>query len=201
MSRVSERRARKALELRSRLVKCAAALITTRGYEATTMEDIGECADVSRATVFNYFSRKEEIVLAWFDGRRSELAEYLAQSRQSPAGTVDELRRAFRALAHIFEVDPKTGQSMVRAWLQAGGPLLTPTSDTTHLLADIIRAGQERGDISSQTDADCAGLLLFDAYIGVLNRWAAQNHSPQDLEKNLLTVLEIVLRGIAAPVS
>ena len=198
MSRVPARRARKALELRARLIECAAALIAARGYEATTMEDIGECADVSRATVFNHFPRKEDLVLAWFDSRRTELAGLLAHRK---LGTASELRRAFRALARIFEDDPKTGRGMVRAWLQAGGPLLTPTSDTTNLFADIIRAGQERGDIARQTDADRAGFLLFDAYIGVLIRWANAKHSPPDLEKNLLKVLELILKGIVAPAS
>ena len=90
---------------------------------------------------------------------------------------------------------------MVRAWLRAGGPLLAPDSDTTRLFADIIRAGQERGDIPRQTDADRAGLLLFDAYLGVLYRWATAGHSPLSLEKNLLQVLELVLKGIATPKS
>ncbi len=126
MSRVSGRRARKALESRDRLIECAAALIADRGYEATTMEDIGECADLSRATVFNHFPRKEDLVLAWFDRRRAELAGLLAPGKPRPRGTTSQLRRAFRALARIFEDDPKTGRGMVRAWLQAGGPLLTP---------------------------------------------------------------------------
>jgi len=201
MSRPPGRRARKAFELRDRLIECAAALIAARGYEATRMEDIGESADVSRATVFNYFLRKEDLVLAWFDRRRAELASQLARGNQLPRSTVSELRRAFRALARIFEDDPKTGRGMVRAWLQAGGPLLAPASDTTRLFADIIRAGQEHGDIARQTDADQAGFLLFDAYLGVLYRWANAKHSPPDLEKNLLKVLELILKGIAAPAS
>jgi hypothetical protein len=90
---------------------------------------------------------------------------------------------------------------MVSAWLQAGGPLLTPDSDTTRLFADAIRAGQERGDISRGTDADRAGRLLFDAYVGVLHRWVTAKHQPEDLEKSLLAVLDLLLRGIAAPPS
>lgn len=199
MSSPAGRRARKSFESRDRIVECAAALFGARGYEVTTMEDIGECADVSRATVFNYFPRKEDLVLAWFDSRRADIAGVLAPSEERPHDTPDRLRQAFRALARIFKNDPKNGRGMVRAWLQAGGPLLKSDSDTTRLFAAALRAGQERGDISRETDPDCAGRLLFDAYLGVLYRWVTAEHPPEDLEKSLLAVLELVLRGIASP--
>jgi len=199
MSIATSRRARKALESRDRIIECAAALFAVRGYQATTMDDIGERADVSRATVFNYFPRKEDLVLAWFDRRRADLAGVLAPSDNRSRATADQLRQAFRVLARIFRSDPKIGRGMVRAWLQAGGPLLTPDSDTTRLFADVIRTGHERGDIARDIDPDGAGYLLFDAYLGVLIRWVTAKHPPPDLEKNLLAVLDLVLRGIAAP--
>jgi AcrR family transcriptional regulator len=201
MSSPTGRRARKSLEARDRIVECAAALFGARGYAVTTMEDIGECADVSRATVFNYFPKKEDLVVAWFDRRRADFAAALAPSDDRPRDTSYRLRQAFRALARIFKDNPENGRGMVSAWLQAGGPLLTPDSDTTRLFADAIRAGQERGDISRETDADRAGRLLFDAYIGVLHRWVTAKHQPEDLEKSLLAVLDLLLRGIAAPPS
>jgi AcrR family transcriptional regulator len=184
-----------------RIVECAAALFGARGYTVTTMEDIGECADVSRATVFNYFPKKEDLVVAWFDRRRADVAGAFAPRDDRLHDTSHRLRRAFRALARVFEDTPKNGRGMVRAWLQAGGPLLTPDSDTTRLFAAAIRAGQARGDISRETDADLAGRLLFDAYIGVLHRWVTAKHQPEDLETRLLAVLDLLLRGIAAPPS
>ena len=58
---------------KERIVECAIALFAERGYGATTMGDIGEGADVSRATVFNYFPRKEDIISEVFRRRREEL--------------------------------------------------------------------------------------------------------------------------------
>ena len=201
MSSPAGRRARKSSESRDRIVECAAALFGTHGYEATTMEDIGKCADVSRATVFNYFPRKEDIVLAWFDRRRADFANGLLPSDGRSHDTTKRLRRAFRALAHIFTDDPKNGRGMVRAWLQAGGPLLTPESDTSRLFSAVIQDGKKRGDISRKIDPDRAGRLLFDAYSGVLCRWVNAREKPEDLEKSLLAVLDLVLRGMAAPTS
>jgi AcrR family transcriptional regulator len=187
------------MESRDRLVQSAAALFAERGYEATSMNDIGQLADVSRATVFNYFPRKEDLVIAWFDNRRADFADALAETADSPEGTSDRLRRAFRALARVFEDDPKTGRGMVRAWLLAGGPLLTPESDTTRLFAAEIRRGQQRGDVSSEIDPNRAGQLLFDAYLGVLFRWVTPKQRVPHLEDTLLATLDLLLSGIEGP--
>src|SRR5262249_14869271 len=151
---------------------CAATLFADRGYEATTMDDIGKRADVSRATVFNYFPRKEDIVIAWFDRRRADFASVLAQTEAAQRDTLERrLRRMVKALAPPFEDDPKIGRGMVRAWLLAGGPLLTPESNTTQMFVAAIRRGQERGDVARDTDPNRGGQLLFDAYLGALLRW------------------------------
>ena len=196
MSRELGRRERKKLETRDRLVDCAATLFTERGYDATTMDDIAECADVARATVFNYFGRKEDLVLAWFDGRRGELAELLAEGVEPATDAASRLRQALRTIARFFTHDPATGRAMLRAWLQAGGPMLSPESETSHIFASIIRSGQREGDVPSDVDPDRAGLVLFDAYLGVLNRWVHDEDSGPSLEHDLIATLDILLGGI-----
>ena len=130
MSSALGRRERKKLETRDRVVDCAATLFTERGYDATTVEEIAECADVARATVFNYFGRKEDLVLGWFDRRRRELAGVLAADPEEGTGTAGRLRHALRTIARFFTHDPATGRAMVRTWLGAGGPILRPSSET-----------------------------------------------------------------------
>ena len=196
MSSDLSRRERKKAESRERMVACAAALFAARGYDATTMEDIGQCADLSRATVFNYFPRKEDLVVAWFDGHRADIAGLVAASEELRDDPTSGLRAVFRAFAHIFEEDPRIGRGMVRSWLQAGGPLLTPESGTTRLLAGVVRAGQERGGIAREVEPDRAGLVLFDVYLGVLYRWVTAEHDRSNLEEELVAALDLVLEGM-----
>ena len=191
------RRERKKLATKDRIVECAIALFASRGYDATTMEDIGECADVARATVFNYFARKEDIVTEWFVRRRADLAKTLAAAEQQTTDTYSRLRHTFHAVARVFEDDPTTGRTVVRAWLRAGGPLLPgDTSETPAVFADIIRSGQQQGDIPPDVDATRAGLVLFDAYLGVLYRWVGDDEGQFGLDDNLVATLDQVLAGI-----
>jgi AcrR family transcriptional regulator len=190
------RRERKKLQTRDRLVECAVALFASQGYDSTTMEDIGECADVSRATVFNYFARKEDIISEVFTRRRAQLAELVAEAKEATDGAPDRLRRALGGLVRVYEDDPATGRATVRAWLRAGGPLLPDASASADLFADVVRSGQQQGDIRPDLDATRAGLVILDAYLGVLYRWVGDEDGRFALGENLMATLDMVLAGM-----
>lgn len=64
------------------------------------------------------------------------------------------------------------------------------------MFATTIRSGQREGDIAADIDPDRAGLVLFDAYLGVLYRWANDEDDRFPFEQNLIAALDILLAGI-----
>ncbi|MEO3829359.1 TetR/AcrR family transcriptional regulator [Actinomadura sp. B10D3] len=190
------RRERKKLQTKERIVDCAVALFASRGYDSTTMEDIGEGADVSRATVFNYFARKEDIVIEVFARRRARLAEIVAEAMEQTDATPGRLRRALTGLARLNQDEPAAGRAIARAWLRAGGPLMPNATDSAALFTDIVRTGQRQGDVPPDLDATRAGLVILDTYLGVLFRWVDDEDGRYDFEENLLATLDLLLTGI-----
>jgi AcrR family transcriptional regulator len=67
-------------------------LFLERGFDATTIEDITEAADVSKRSFFDYFPSKEEVVFAWQDSFADRLmATVLARPKaEPPLKTVEE---------------------------------------------------------------------------------------------------------------
>jgi AcrR family transcriptional regulator len=56
------RRERKKSRTRDELIRAAVKLFQQRGFEATTVDDIVEAADYSRATFFRHFPAKEDVL-------------------------------------------------------------------------------------------------------------------------------------------
>ena len=60
---MGELRESKKKETRQRISDTATALFYVHGFEAVTVDEIAVAAKVSKMTVFNYFARKEELIL------------------------------------------------------------------------------------------------------------------------------------------
>ena len=58
-------RERKKQRVTERIISAASELFKTCGYHPTTMDDIADKAEISRATLFNYFPTKEALLLPW----------------------------------------------------------------------------------------------------------------------------------------
>ena len=76
-------RERKKLRTRRLIAETAVRLFAERGFEAVPVAAIARAAEVSEATVFNYFPTKEDLV---YQGMEAFEAELLAAVRDRPGG-------------------------------------------------------------------------------------------------------------------
>lgn len=185
--------------MRQRLYESAMFLFAEKGYNDTSIDDIADKADVARATVFNYFKRKDEFLDAWTARRQESLREIIAQSRSRHTSTHEQLRQCMKVLATANEDGFTIARTLVPAWVQAGRPI-TEEPYTAVIFAEIIARGIAEGEIKDSVDSELAGNLLRDVYLGTLYRWiggkAADHHF--SLDDHLLTLLDLLLKGIAA---
>jgi AcrR family transcriptional regulator len=56
------RRERKKAEVRARISESATAMFLERGFDAVSVSEVAEAADVARPTVFAHFARKEDLL-------------------------------------------------------------------------------------------------------------------------------------------
>lgn len=100
MSEPTTRRTRKRLATRQAISNVATRLFWQRGFDAVTVDEIAEAADVGRMTVFNHFPRKEDL---FFD-REAEGREVLRTALRSREAGVAPIE-ALRSLAHRLVAD------------------------------------------------------------------------------------------------
>lgn len=79
---------------RQRISDVATALFVARGFDAVTVAEVAEAAEVSKMTVFNHFPRKEDLLL----DRGPEAAALMRDALADRADTMPPLA-ALRALA------------------------------------------------------------------------------------------------------
>ena len=90
------RRERRRLEVRARVLDAAWDLFEAQGYDATTVAQICEHADIAYGTFFNHFSEKQEVLRMMADRAITRLEEML-EDLAKQGGTIEE------QLVELFE--------------------------------------------------------------------------------------------------
>ncbi|MDL5159665.1 TetR/AcrR family transcriptional regulator [Actinomycetospora termitidis] len=184
-------RTRRRLATRERLYEAAVALITERGYEVATFDDIAARAGTSRRSCFNHFASKSDISLEWARRRRARAAE--AVRAASPQGPLDGLRVYFHELAVVTEDRPVETREMLLGFLYAGGPVFHRTP-----MAQELRAWLADESPETVTRLDVAAEILYDVYLGVLWRWIRDDSPPPGaFLRELDVAVDLVIRGLA----
>jgi AcrR family transcriptional regulator len=86
-----DRRTRKRLATRLSISDAATRLFFERGFDAVTVDEIAEAADLGRMTVFNHFPRKEDMFFDLDEEGRETLREALRQ-RDPAISPIETLR-------------------------------------------------------------------------------------------------------------
>ncbi len=104
-------RERKKARTRAAIQEHALRLFRERGYEATTVEQIAEAAEVSPSTFFRYFGSKEEVVI--YDALDPILiAAWRAQPKE--LAPIPALRRAMTEVFGNLTPSPTRGYAGAR---------------------------------------------------------------------------------------
>ncbi|WP_405719894.1 TetR/AcrR family transcriptional regulator [Streptomyces sp. NBC_01537] len=188
------RRERKRQQVRDQLYAAALHLFVAQGYEATTMEQIAETADVARATVFNHFSQKVGFLEEWGARRRTRVAEILGSQHAEDLPVGDRLRRYLREMADLNTASRAETTVLMDASARFGRLLQDPSLEIE--LARIVEQGRQRGEIRHGVDPDQAGALLAASYFSAILRWIREEPAPFDLHERLHSTLDIILLGI-----
>lgn len=140
-------RERKKAATRTLIADAAVRLFAERGFEAVTVAQVARAADVSEATVFNYFATKESLFYSQMEAFEDTL---VAAVRDRPPG--EAVLTAFRRV-----IDDGTTRLA-----------LDPTADAIALAAGIVAASptlqvRER-ELIAEATGELAALLAAEGH-------------------------------------
>jgi AcrR family transcriptional regulator len=193
-------RERKKRATRIAIRDAAMALFAREGFAGTTIEEIAEAADVSRATVFHYFPTKEEIVFG--DGSLA-IEELGRRLRERPAGetTITVVRAWLDELVGWFEPELVVQQRLAREVPVIGARRLQLFGEAERHIAESLEAelgeGQQlAGRLAAAALA--AGLRVAEETAAVRMQEEDRALSPDEVTALLDGAVAFAEAGIAA---
>jgi AcrR family transcriptional regulator len=129
---------RRTARSRRALHEALIALILRKGYDAITVQDLIDEADIGRSTFYAHYTGKEDLLRAGFEALRADLADAQRRAeaaRASRADTVTSWPLAF-SLA-LFE--HACGHRHVYRALISGRGGAIATSEMRRVLSDVVR--------------------------------------------------------------
>lgn len=190
----SGRRDRKRQATLDLLAQTAFDLFEQQGYDAVTMEQIAQAADVAKGTLYNHFPVKEALLRHQFHRELAEQWPALRQTMAAESNAIARLRLFFWAAADWAQAHQRYLPHYLRHRL--GQAFQTDAAERSgtepifqHLLADAQAAGHIRGDLDV---VRLAGYLQFQ-YLAALMRWLAMPDTR--IEDELAAMLDLFLRG------
>lgn len=187
-------RERKKQRTRQLIADTAWGLFAERGFDAVSVAEIAREAEVSEATVFNYFRTKEDLVYHRMEAFEEEL---LSAIRDRPKGEsiVQAFGRfALQARGFLVSDDPAATEGMrAAAWVITGSPALQARQRDifdrfTITLAAFIaeERGLAEGDVAAWVMAN-ALIGLHRALIDYTHRQALAGVANRRIARNLIT--------------
>lgn len=170
-------RASRSLARRKEVLRAAARVFTSKGYEAASINDIAQEVGIMKGSLYYYIDSKEELL---FEVLRDVLDQFVPklESWAASEGTAIDKLDAFiqNFVVHIIE-----NRDAVRIFFQDFGSLsdkrrteIAHERDAyDHFLIRVLRQGQEEGSIGRDVDLK----VVANAIFGMMN-WTYQWYRP-----------------------
>lgn len=202
---VHGRRERKKEETRRRITLAALDLFHERGFEATTVDEITERADVAKGTFFNYFPKKESVLQALSEEWMEQAEEHAARHGRTAS---ERILAVFGGVAEAYGQDRALARMLVRVSMER---MVCPEPDVSRvglyqLVVTAIREGQARGEFRPDLEPDAVFGIVASVFMGTLLWWVGGGphhelvqHSTLPLHDVVERQLSIVFDGIRLP--
>lgn len=170
---VLSRRERRKREVRGRIMEAAMTRFVAQGFDATTVDQIAEDADVAQKTFFNYFPTKQDLFRQLADERIDELQEILEEERERAGSTPEKLAHSFLRLSELLEQRGQLGRDLVLEVMRARtvGDTGEDISRLHQSFGAILRDGQEAGDVRRDHPVQFLTEMVVGCFGAVMGNW------------------------------
>jgi TetR/AcrR family fatty acid metabolism transcriptional regulator len=189
---------------RERILDAAVRVFARKGFHATRVSEVAKAAGVADGTIYLYFESKDHLLVSLFEHRVERLLAYLETELPRAPSASHRLQRIIelqlgllegeRDLAEVVTVILRQSTKLMK---QYAAPKFNAYLDA---IARVIAEGQATGELRKDVSPHLAARAVFGALDAIAMTWALGKAEHGGLLRASGQLVEIVLRGLAAPV-
>lgn len=190
----------KKAETRRAITVAAVNLFSEKGYEKTSIEDIARVAGIGKATIYTYFSTKEEIFMSYCD---EELEDSFAQFKNpqfAEGKLIDQLLEFFMIKFRFITHNREFGRQLLREMIfpkTANEKAKEHDKRYFDILENLFRTAQQRGELAGELDMFHLSVHFYSLYLGALAGWyTGYVDSLDEVEKAMRVLFTQAIEGV-----
>ncbi|NLD19950.1 MAG: TetR/AcrR family transcriptional regulator [Clostridiales bacterium] len=191
------RRESNKIKCRAKILKASRRLFKAKGYENTMIEDVAEKAQVSKATLYNYFPNKESLLMGTMDDEAESFRRYIDEELKDISDIGEKIRQALTFL--IWDSIPFIGVSRRILFLNAceGSHMYGKANQIENLFVPMVSEAQQQGILKKESNVDDIVEILMNIYLGSQFYWKdVDKMTEEECESKVNDILDLALSGV-----
>jgi AcrR family transcriptional regulator len=173
----AERKEREKLQRRQEIIDAAEKVFFSKGFASATMEDVASEAELSKGTLYIYFSSKEELYQVFVIRAISKLHELFIEFSSKQQDGISKVKAIGEAYIKFYYDFPNYYQALMydesktfpKFFKEAeDNEIMKIKMETNTIFINTIQEGIEDGSIRNDLDPVKTSLILWGEVLGVL---------------------------------
>ncbi|MFE3892853.1 TetR/AcrR family transcriptional regulator [Priestia sp. YIM B13446] len=172
-------------------------LFWEQGYEKTSMQDLVDYMGIHRRSIYDTFGDKRSLFLASLNHYEELIVKEMESIISSTSSTKQAIRDVFMFILNAIEQYPK-GCLSVNAAVELSlvdkeiGCIVTKMFNRTEdMLNNLIKRGQNSGELSKEIDSDNTSRFLHNNLVGI-RVLIKTNYDKKELEGIIALALSVL---------
>ncbi|MEJ8282239.1 TetR/AcrR family transcriptional regulator [Pseudonocardia spirodelae] len=173
------------------MLPIAVAEFNTRGYDATSMEDLARAAGITKSSFYNHVSGKEGLLRAGLERALDRLFAILEERQAQEGAALDRLRYIIEQQVRVLmdELPYVTlllrvrGNTDVERWAVARRRAFDAT------IASLVAEAVDNGEMSSDTDPWLSARLLSGTVNSLIEWYRPGRSGTEQLPKRIVAMV------------
>lgn len=156
-----------------KIIDAAVTVFAREGFHEARVSDIAREADVAYGLVYHYFKTKEAVLERIFEQTWSQLSEGLRAVSERDAPVADRLGSVVKLMLKSYRLAPDLIRVLVVEVTRSGHlrGRVDAIAAAFSVIEDLIREGQDRGELRKELDPQLASYALWGTIDEVLTGW------------------------------